>query len=165
MDDVEESKTGRMRLTSNDLDLVYAGGNQEVGLRFNSVQIPLGATITNAYVQFQVDKIGSRETILKVEGEAIDDAPAFTSSRYNLSNRSRTTANIGWLPSPWLTVGESGIDQRTPDLSAVIQELVDRPGWVQGNSIIIIVTGSGVRWAESFDGDQAGAPLLHIEYN
>ena len=165
LDDAEESKTGSMKLTSSDLELVYTGGNQTVGMRFNGAQIPPGATITNAYIQFQVDETSSGETILKVEGEAIDHAPAFASSRYNISNRSRTTANVGWSPAPWLTVGEAGIDQQTPDLSAIIQEVVDRAGWVQGNSIVLIVTGNGVRWAESYNGDQAGAALLHIEYD
>jgi hypothetical protein len=165
LDDAEESTTGRMRLTSSDLELVYTGGNQEVGVRFNGIQIPPGVTITNAFVQFQVDETSSGETILKVEGEAVDDAPAFATSRYNISDRLRTTANVGWSPAPWLTVGEAGIDQRTPDLSAILQEIVDRAGWIEGNSIVLIVTGNGVRWAESYNGDQAGAALLHIEYD
>jgi hypothetical protein len=165
LDDAEESKTGNIRLTSSDLELVYTGGNQTVGLRFNGLQIPTGATITNAYVQFQVDETSSGETILKVEGEAIDNAPAFVSLKYNISNRSRTTANVDWLPAPWTTVGEAGINQRTPDLSVIIQEIVDRSGWAPGNSIVLIVTGSGTRWAESYNGDQSGAPLLHIEYD
>ena len=165
LDDAEESKNGRMRLTSSDLELVYTGGNQEVGMRFNGIQIPPGASITNAYVQFKVDETSSGETILVIEAEAIDDPPAFVRESNNISNRIRTTTNVDWTPPPWTNRGEAGIDQRTPDLSLVIQEVVDRSGWVEGNSIGLFVTGSGVRWAESYDGDQAGAPLLHIEYD
>jgi hypothetical protein len=164
-DDAEESKSSSMRLTSNDLELVYHGGNQKVGMRFNGIQIPPGATITNAYVQFQVDETSAGDTSLKIEAEAIDNAPAFVSAKNNISNRSRTAANMEWSPLPWMTVGEAGIDQRTPDLSSIIQEVVNRTGWVPGNSIVLVVTGSGVRWAESYDGDQAGAALLHIEYD
>ena len=58
-------------------------------------------------------------------------------------------------------MGEAGVDQRTSDLSPVIQEIVDRGGWVEGNAIVIIVTGSRV--AESYNGDNAAAPLLHVE--
>jgi len=47
----------------------------------------------------------------------------------------------------------------------VIQEIVNRPGWSSGNSLVIIVSGGGERTAESYDGDQAGAPLLYVEYN
>jgi hypothetical protein len=46
----------------------------------------------------------------------------------------------------------------------VIQEIVSRPGWVSGNALALIVTGSGKRTAESFNGDAAGAALLHVEY-
>jgi hypothetical protein len=46
----------------------------------------------------------------------------------------------------------------------VIQEIVNRPGWASGNSLAIIMTGTGRRAAEAFNGDQAGAPLLHIVY-
>ena len=70
-----------------------------------------------------------------------------------------------WSPVPWTTVGEAGADQRTPDLSSVIQEIVDRPGWSSGNSLVVIITGTGKRVAESYNGDQNGAPLLHVEYS
>jgi hypothetical protein len=47
----------------------------------------------------------------------------------------------------------------------VIQEIVDRTGWSSGNSLVVIITGSGNRIAESFDGDSgAAAPLLQVAY-
>ncbi len=58
----------------------------------------------------------------------------------------------------------AGPDQRTPDLSAVIQEVVNRPGWASGNAIAVIITGTGKRVADSFDGYVYGAPYLHIQY-
>ena len=30
--------------------------------------------------------------------------------------------------------------------------------------MVFIITGSGERVAESYNGDQAGAPMLHVEY-
>ena len=50
------------------------------------------------------------------------------------------------------------------DIAPLIQEIVDRPGWASGNAIAVLVTGSGERVAESFDGDPGGAPLLRVEY-
>jgi hypothetical protein len=44
----------------------------------------------------------------------------------------------------------------------VLQEIVSQAGWASGNSVSIIVTGSGKRTAEAFDGTRG--PLLHIEY-
>jgi hypothetical protein len=59
---------------------------------------------------------------------------------------------------------EAGAKQQTPDLSAILDEIVSRPDWQPGNSLVIIITGNGERVAESYDGDQAGAPLLHVEF-
>jgi len=46
----------------------------------------------------------------------------------------------------------------------VIQQVVDRPGWASGNAMAFIITGSGHRTADAFEGGAANAPLLHIEY-
>ena len=47
----------------------------------------------------------------------------------------------------------------------MVQEVVDRPGWVTGNALVLVVTGSGKRVAESYDGEPAGAPLLRVTYS
>ncbi len=69
-----------------------------------------------------------------------------------------------WSPVPWTTRGEAGPDQQTPDVASIIQEIVNRPGWSSGNSLVIIITGTGERVAESYNGDSSGAPLLHVDY-
>src|SRR6185503_9504151 len=56
-DDAEESATGSLTLTSSDIELVYDGGAQKVGLRFSGLTIPRGVTITRAYLQFTVDEV------------------------------------------------------------------------------------------------------------
>jgi hypothetical protein len=67
---------------------------------------------------------------------------------------------------PWTTTGDAGPDQQTPNLATIIQEIVDRPGWASGNAMVVIVNGTGVRSAESYDGDvPAAAPLLHVSYS
>jgi VCBS repeat-containing protein len=163
-DDAEEAASGGMTLGSSDLQLVYNGSNQTVGMRFNGIDIPQGSTIVRAYVQFQVDETNSEATSLSVQGEAVDNALTFASGSGNISSRPKTTAAVSWSPAPWTTAGEAGFDQQTPDIASVVQEIVTRPGWASGNSLVIIITGTGHRTAESFDGDQSGAPLLHVEY-
>jgi hypothetical protein len=72
---------------------------------------------------------------------------------------------VPWSSVPaWTTLKESGPNQRTPDIAGVIQEIVNRGGWVRGNALVVIVTGSGLRTAISFDGSITAAPLLHVEY-
>jgi uncharacterized protein YjiK len=164
-DDAEESSSGSMDLTSSDLELVFDGSDQTVGMRFNGVGVPQGAFITNAYLQFKVDEVNEEPTNLTIAGQASDNASTFTASDGNVYSRPRTVAEVSWTPEPWATRGEARQDQQTPDIASIIQEIVDQPGWTSGNSLVIIITGSGERTAESYDGDMAGAPLLHVEYN
>jgi len=162
-DDAEERSSGSMYRDSTDLELVYDRGNQTVGMRFNGVNIPQGAVITNAYIQFQAEESHSGATSLTIQGQGIDNAPTFSSSSGNISSRARTPTSISWDPMPWRT-GEAGSDQRTPNIASVIQEIVSRSDWSNGNSLVIIITGTGERSAESYDGRPSGAPLLHVEY-
>jgi hypothetical protein len=163
-DDAEERSSGRIKLTSSDLELVFDRTDQTVGVRFNSLHIPQGAAITNAYVQFQVDETHTVATSLTIQGEDTDNATTFLNSKHNISSRPRTTASALWNPAPWTSKGEAGPNQRTPNIASIIQEVTNRSGWSSGNSLVLIVTGTGERAAESFNGDQAGAPMLHIEY-
>jgi hypothetical protein len=61
-------------------------------------------------------------------------------------------------------VGEQGPAQRTPPLTAIVQEIVDLSGWASGNAMVFTIEGSGERVAESADGDPDGAPLLHVRF-
>jgi hypothetical protein len=170
-DDAEENTdTGKVNRGSSDLELVNQGViNQIVGLRFNGITIPRGATISNSYIQFQTDETHSGVTRLSIEGgEHIGNVTTFTNTNQNISSRSRgTTAEVDWRPAPWTTVGEAGPHQQTPDISSIVQEIVDRSEWSSGNSLIIDINGdvgAGTRTAVSYDGDPDAAPLLHVEY-
>ena len=54
--------------------------------------------------------------------------------------------------------------ERTPDLKAIVQEIIDRGGWAALNDMAFMLTGTGTRTAKSYEGSATGAPLLHIEY-
>jgi hypothetical protein len=160
-DDAEEKSSGSVSLTSSDLELVFDGAAQTLGLRFTGVTIPRGAEITNAYVQFTVDEAQSEATSLTIRGQDADDTAVFTTASRNVSSRPPTDALASWSPLAWSAIGTAGLDQRTPDLTSVIQEIVDRPGWA-GRSLAVLITGTGHRTADSFEG--AHPPLLHVEY-
>jgi poly-beta-hydroxyalkanoate depolymerase len=64
-DDAEEHvHNGYIDYTSSDLELVLDQCTQTIGLRFKNIQVPNGATITNAYVEFETDETGSTSTDL-----------------------------------------------------------------------------------------------------
>lgn len=166
-DDVEENSSGRMNFNSTDLDLVYDRSAQVVGIRFTGLNVPMGATITNAYIQFKVDKTSSRTINLNINGEASANASAFAGAARNVSMRPRTANSVTWSPPAWSKAGQMGTAQQTPNLKSIVQEVVSQPNWNSGNSIVMIITGgrNGNRVARSFDGDSAGAPMLHVEFS
>ena len=73
-DDAEE-RSASTSVTGGDMELVVDGTSvQTDGLRFTGVTVPPGATITNAYVQFQADEAGSVATNLTIVGQAADES-------------------------------------------------------------------------------------------
>ena len=163
-DDAEENGGGRVSLRSGDLEMTEDKDQQTVGIRFAAVDVPSGATITNAYVQFTAEDQDSGFTDLLIRAESTAMASQFIKSSFDLSTRDVTTAAVSWQPVEWGTIGEAGVDQRTPDVAALLQEVIDLSGWSNSNPVALIITGSGVRSAEWFNGDAAAAPLLHVEY-
>jgi hypothetical protein len=164
-DDAEERGNGHMSGAVDALELVQnSGQNQTVGLRFTDIQVPAGAIVTLAYVQFEAADAQNGSTSLVVRGQAADNPSTFSNSDNSVSSRPRTTAQAGWSPPAWNTAGEQGAAQRTPELKTVVQEIVDRPGWSQGNAMAFIITGSGLRTAKSREGSAAAAAMLHVEY-
>jgi hypothetical protein len=163
-DDAEE-RSASVSLTGTDLELVVDGTTlQTVGLRFAGVAVPPGATIMQAFVQFTVDEATTTPAALTVAGQAADAPPGFSAVSKDVSARPRTAARVGWTPDAWPVRGERGPAQRTPDLSSVVQEIVSRPGWAQGNPVVLVVTGSGARVAAAFERGAAKAAVLHVEF-
>lgn len=167
-DDAEEYSNGQMSRYSSDLELVNDGsaGNQKVGVRFRNLGIPQGATIVDAYIQFTTEGT-SRNTStasLTIKGEKSGNCNYFSSSSYDLSNRTMTSASVAWSPSQWHTLYEHGTNQQTPDLKAVVQEIVNLSNWDTNDAMVFVITGSGRREAYSYDGNSNKAPKLYVRY-
>jgi len=171
LDDVEEYEDGRINHGSSDLEFTYDSpttGNQTVGIRFPNVGIPYGALIHSAYVQFTAEGISTGTMqALTIRAQAATDAPAFTTNNYDCSTRSLGDKAVSWTPPDWPTHLEAGPDQRTPDLSTLIQPLLDTAGWQSNNAVAFVVTGSGTvhRSAYTCNGSADDAPLLHVSYS
>ncbi len=182
-DDLEEyisAKSGQTQaksvggLDAGSSDLELGGedkGNdpQMIGIKFNKIQIPYGARVTNAYIQFTVDAIGknSDPCILTLKAENVDSAVSYDATKtYNISSRKYTTDSVLWTVkgSTWATVGAATVDQRTPNIASLINNILNKPNWKSGNSFAVNIVGSGTREVESYDGDAPKAPLLVIEY-
>jgi hypothetical protein len=165
-DDSEELiATGVIDRGSTDLELaVDNDGPQIVGIRFAAVDLPPGIELVGAHIQFAVDETTSEDTALEIRAEASDNARTLSTTNNDLSSRDTTEAVVTWEPPPWNTVGDAGPDQRTPDLTEVLAEILERPGWASGNAVAFLITGTGARFAEAFNGEPTLAPLLRVEY-
>ncbi|MFD2720451.1 hypothetical protein ACFST9_17125 [Hymenobacter monticola] len=165
LDDVEQAADGSIYTNSSDIELVDDGGNvQTVGLRFPNVTLPAGAYVTNAYIQFTCDEQTFGTINLTIKGQAHDNAPAFTTTANNVSGRTGTAAAVSWAPTGWTTEGRAGTDEATPNLKDVVQEIIGRAGWQSGNALAFVITGTGGRTAEAYEGSAAQAPQLVVEY-
>ena len=163
-DDAEEDDIGGISLTSSDLELIQESSDQTVGMRFTNLNIPQDAVINSAFIQFTCDNnTNVNPCVLDIYAEASDDALAFGNSNYNISSRQKTNATASWSPSNWQNVGDAGPAQKTIDISPIIQEVVNRPGFTSNSSIAIIIEGTGKREAESFNG--TAAPEICIEFS
>jgi hypothetical protein len=186
-DDAEEGSPNssdplRVTTSSSDLEMhnetLAEGGvdwNDLVGMRWNNITIPQGATITNAQIQFHVDETNPNLPLTVVfDGHDIDNSPTFTScgSCGDISSRAGTSASVNWAIPDWVSVSDEGAAQLTPDLSSIVQEIVNRAGWTSGNSLTIMIrdwvdTGSPTaeRHAEAFNGEAGSAPEITISYS
>jgi len=178
MDDVEQHlSSGDIDPTSSDLEFPYEDdGNppsdeQISGLRF-IVPIPKEAEILKAHLEFEIDetKGNTGPVNLIIEGQLILNAPPFEDVANNVTDRAPwTEAKVKWTIPTGL-----GVDAKfqSPDISAIIQEIIGQDGWVADNAMVIAIRddpddpSAGIRCVESHNGESGSAGLLHIEiYN
>ncbi len=161
-DDVEEKADSSIYVYSSDLEMSHEGGTNEqiIGIRFDGIGIPPGATITNAYLRFQAkaNNAGGCSLAIRVEDEI--DSETFLEVDENVSNRTTSTDSVKWSPSSWIT----GDYYVTPSLVGLISDLNTKPGWTVESPVTFIINGTGEREAWSKDGSGT-APELVIEYD
>jgi len=162
-DDAEEDHKSKITLKSSDLDLV--GKDRLVGLRFNHIPIDSGQIIENAFVQFtSEDKDYGTSTVL-IYGHDTGNAPSFTEENGNISSRPATSTSVSWIIPDW-DDKQNGTDQQTSNLKSIIQEIINRPDWSSGNSIVIIISdGDGKdKDAHTYEKNPDKAAVLHITF-
>jgi hypothetical protein len=132
-----------------------------VGLRFNDIKLERNSTIKNAYIQFTCDAPTKKATSLIIAAENSANATRFDDDDHDLSSRSLTEKEVGWSPPEWKKAGASGKEQRTPDLTPLIESVIRRPDWRPGNSLAFLFSGSGKRVASAWrDGGKRAAKLV-----
>jgi len=142
-----------------------------IGIRFTGINIPQGTTIISAKLTFNsYDGQSSTPTNVQIKGQAADDPHTFYplgDDDYGFTEfnaRVRTSAAVNWLNIPeWFV----DTDYDSPDITSIIQEIINRAGWVSGNSLVIFIAstetyGYAFRRAKSFDDSPTLCPRLTI---
>ncbi len=143
-DDAEQENDEMDALFDDDLDAGWEGAPEDqniltTGLRFQNLTIPQGVTITNAYIQVVSHEAKTAADVanLTIYAEKTANAQTFTEDAL-ITDRPPTDAQVSWIVDEewglWTT-------HTTPDLSAIVQEIIDQPDWVSGNSIAFILAG------------------------
>ena len=132
----------------------------KVGLRFAGLEVPQGATVTDASLEFTSLRSDSAETKLEVRAEKSGHARPFRDVANDVGGRD-WTSDEEWEVDPW---PESGTQYRSSDLSKLVQKVVDRSDWCGGNALALMIEGEGLRLAESRDRGAWSAPVLRVGY-
>jgi len=159
-DSASEAANGQV---SNSGVSITLGNGQKTAFRFDDLNIPRGAKITRAYIQFRAYANASASNNFTIYAQATGDASIFQNSYQNISNRSATYHSVNWSFGNWTDNGAKNAE-RSPDISDVIQEIVLRPDWNTYNAIALILDGWGLRTAYTENACVRSAPELIVEY-
>ncbi len=160
VDDANEERDGDMSLNSSTLYFSYS--RPYTGMRFQDIQIPEGATIQSATIRFRAASNDYSNSNLTISAEAADNPNGFSNDDDNISDRYDSGNTVSWN-------GVANFNYNwtyyTPDISLILQNLVNRTGWESGNNMAIIVRRStGTRRVRSRNYSSSRAPRLDITY-
>ena len=167
-DSAEEYISGEINRFSSDMELTFDNSNtgqQILGMRFSELGIPAEATIQQAYIQFVADETDiSQASSLTIWGESSAQAAAYTNADQNVSQRQKTGSQVSWSFADWTQKDVATRIHRTPDISSIVQEIVNIAGWSDDNALSFILSGQGSQTAERYIHCDRSAPRLWVEY-
>jgi hypothetical protein len=158
-DDVNQDGTA---FTANSSSLWLGTGGSTTasytGLRFNNLQIPQGAKIVSAKLKVYSVQKAWISLNLNLGAEASGNSPAFSASnlpsqRLLTTNRVSHSSNVAWQANTWYDFDE---------MAPVVQEIISRGDWRSGNSLSIIMKGTGGAWSRKFVQDYSVSPAQAV---
>ena len=132
-----QADDGAEGLGSSDLEMPWEDGvrsssYQVIGLRFIDIQIPKGSEVVNAYVQFTGDyddnnKLTGGPVNLVINGLLQANPVVFSGGEDFYTDREpKTNTEVAWSNIPNWTNNRATAAARTPDISSIIQEIIDQ---------------------------------------
>jgi len=169
-DDAREKTDGDVE-DDKDLEISENGNDAINGLRFTSITIPNNATITNAYIVFTAKEDDDDDDIAAARFRAQDDTATpsdFTDCEngcQDITNRQTTSNYVDWT----LPEFNDESEYSTPDLSSVVQEVIDEVGGISNGAMVFVTQSLGPDYEErkayAYNNSVSKAPRLFVEYN
>lgn len=133
-----------------------------VGTRFRNLAISQGEKINNAtlFVRSIYDYPAAGDISVTIRGDDIDDSLAFNDS--GSFTRTHTSSYVVWNISE-----VNGNAWHNVTVTNIVQEIIDRPGWISGNDLSLLfwaIKGTPRREFASVDGNPAYTAYLSISY-
>ncbi len=146
------------------------GDEWSTALQFTGVTIAQGVTLNSCYLKCTAwETYSASPNVVKfwVSAEAVDNSGALTTTNGDLGTtaRPRSTATVAWDMSAMTQDVEYSVD-----ITTVLQEIINRAGWVSGNTVnIILDTHADCTMNEwqnlwSYAGSAPKAPKLQFDY-
>ncbi len=164
-DDAAQRQTGTMILDEPTMALMtdpnLPEGNSFIGFRFPDLQIPQGATITDARVSFTSATDSTATTNMVIQAEDTHDAVAYTDNSNNIGSRNKIYNTVGWNSIPdWQKEGS----YESPNIASLVQPIISKASWCGGNAFGLVINGMGSRMISTFDAGSSTAPTLRVSY-
>ncbi|PQA96891.1 hypothetical protein B0A69_02155 [Chryseobacterium shigense] len=160
-DDGWENTSGGVNLGTDYLRLGGVADVKKHAVRFQNVQIPADAQITDAYIEFYsygASQAGNMDIYSEIGNPA-----TYAGTAKNITLRERSVNKVNWSTTAWTT---GNTKNRTPNLKNIIEE--NRlSGWQSGNSLAFQFDGLGTNngaIARSYEGGANYRPKLVVEY-
>jgi hypothetical protein len=162
-DDAEEHQdNGSVNPVRQILSLTTLDGQQKIGWRFKDLTIPQGSYISSAQLKWISSDTSTTATSWILQSELSTDALSFITSKYNISLRPRSNQIVQWIPLSW-SVDDNAY--YSPDIRHLIQQVTDQNAWNNGNDLVLVMRGTGLRTAWSYDGDPLKGAELILTYD
>jgi hypothetical protein len=140
------------------VNVPYSSDGRRAFFRWQ-LDIPAGSTINSAHLEIKSNAAYSSATTMRLQAVASDSCPALTTLPYAWSV---TSACADWTPTTWA----SGTWYESPDLTDVIQEVIDRPGYAENNYLGLRVSyvSGAYRRCLTYDSATTDGAVLVINY-
>ena len=169
-DDVYENDN---QFVDNSSVISLGGDNQTVGLRFQSLNISQGTSVSRAYLDLTPASSNDSKLIVEVFGEFVAYSQPFSS---NLSSRNLRTSILnwdiyGWQKDNYTFLSSNEYPDSVIDITLIVNEIINQPDWVSGNPMSVLLKNtnqySGVRefYSHEFDVEKSARLIIFSENN